>query len=222
MLVLLDLFGEEVEFHPGPVLLGDASRHWPPGRARPPPAYHGGDVAARAGVLGFATRLRDTAFKRTPATCRSARPSTPRRRGSFGLPDDTSRPLVFIAGGIGITVFRSMLRYIREEQLPTASRSSTRTATSSRPVPRRAPRGSSASCRTSAGADDDAGPRLGRRDGQDRRGVLADHLGDLDRYTYLVAGPPGMTEGVQAALRRTQVRPHHLLALRFLPTTRAR
>ena len=34
------------------------------------------------------------------------------------LPDDTSRPLVFVAGGIGITVFRSMLRYVAEEHLP--------------------------------------------------------------------------------------------------------
>jgi ferredoxin-NADP reductase len=39
-------------------------------------------------------------------------------KGDFALPEDTSRPLVFIARGIGITVFRSMLRYIREEQLP--------------------------------------------------------------------------------------------------------
>jgi len=39
-------------------------------------------------------------------------------KGNFALPEDTSRPLVFIAGGIGITVFRSMLRYISEERLP--------------------------------------------------------------------------------------------------------
>ena len=39
-------------------------------------------------------------------------------KGKFMLPDDTSRPLVFVAGGIGITVFRSMLRYIAEEHLP--------------------------------------------------------------------------------------------------------
>ena len=34
------------------------------------------------------------------------------------LPADTSRPLVFVAGGIGITVFRSMLRYIAEDHRP--------------------------------------------------------------------------------------------------------
>ncbi len=32
--------------------------------------------------------------------------------GDFVLPDDKSRPLVFIAGGIGVTPFRSMVKYL--------------------------------------------------------------------------------------------------------------
>jgi glycine betaine catabolism B len=32
--------------------------------------------------------------------------------GGFVLPEDTSKPLVFIAGGIGITPFRSMLKFL--------------------------------------------------------------------------------------------------------------
>ena len=39
-------------------------------------------------------------------------------KGSFLLPEDTGVDYVFIAGGIGITVFRSMLRYIADEALP--------------------------------------------------------------------------------------------------------
>ena len=39
-------------------------------------------------------------------------------KGSFVAPEETDRPYVFIAGGIGITVFRCMLRYIAEEELP--------------------------------------------------------------------------------------------------------
>lgn len=38
--------------------------------------------------------------------------------GAFTLPDDTSKPLVLIAGGIGITPFMSMLRHIAKEKLP--------------------------------------------------------------------------------------------------------
>ena len=39
-------------------------------------------------------------------------------KGSFLLPEDTDVDYVFIAGGIGITVFRSMLRYIADKELP--------------------------------------------------------------------------------------------------------
>ena len=39
-------------------------------------------------------------------------------KGNFLLPEDTEKPYAFIAGGIGITFFRSMLRYIAEEKLP--------------------------------------------------------------------------------------------------------
>lgn len=38
--------------------------------------------------------------------------------GVFTLPDDTEKPLVMIAGGIGITPFLSMLAYITEQKLP--------------------------------------------------------------------------------------------------------
>jgi ferredoxin-NADP reductase/DMSO/TMAO reductase YedYZ heme-binding membrane subunit len=37
--------------------------------------------------------------------------------GYFTLPPDTSRPLVFIAGGIGITPFLSMIRFVAEKRL---------------------------------------------------------------------------------------------------------
>lgn len=37
--------------------------------------------------------------------------------GSFGLPTDEKRKLVFIAGGIGITPFRSMLKYLEDMKI---------------------------------------------------------------------------------------------------------
>ena len=37
--------------------------------------------------------------------------------GSFSLHNNTARPAVFIAGGIGIAPFRSMLTYATEERL---------------------------------------------------------------------------------------------------------
>lgn len=35
--------------------------------------------------------------------------------GSFTLPDDTMLPLVFVAGGIGVTPYRSMLKYLADK-----------------------------------------------------------------------------------------------------------
>ena len=71
------------------------------------------------GVVGLATRLRDTAFKRTLAALEVGdEVQVEEPKGSFLLPEDTSIPYVFVAGGIGITVFRSMLRFIRAKQLP--------------------------------------------------------------------------------------------------------
>ena len=71
------------------------------------------------GVVGLATRLRDTAFKRTLAELEVGdEVQVEEPKGSFLLPEDTAATYVFVAGGIGITVFRSMLRYIADESLP--------------------------------------------------------------------------------------------------------
>lgn len=39
-------------------------------------------------------------------------------QGAFVLPDDSTSPLIFIAGGIGITPFMSMLKFAFEKNLP--------------------------------------------------------------------------------------------------------
>ena len=71
------------------------------------------------GVVGLATRLRDSAFKRTLAALAVGdEVEVEEPKGTFLLPEDTSVDYVFVAGGIGITVFRSMLRFIADEQLP--------------------------------------------------------------------------------------------------------
>jgi ferredoxin-NADP reductase len=68
-------------------------------------------AAPSEGVLTFATRLRDTAFKRV---LRHMAPGTPIQVdgpfGSFNLHKNRDKPAVFLAGGIGITPFISMIR----------------------------------------------------------------------------------------------------------------
>jgi ferredoxin-NADP reductase len=68
--------------------------------------------------LGIVTRMRGTAFKRAL----SALPIGSRARivgpmGSFNLHNNTARPAVFLAGGIGIAPFLSMLSYATGEKL---------------------------------------------------------------------------------------------------------
>ena len=101
------------------LLLGRAARPRPPGRERAAPPHLARDLAHRAASVGLATRLRDSAFKRTLAELEVGdEVEVEEPKGSFLLPEDTSAEYVFVAGGIGITVFRSMLRYIADEQLP--------------------------------------------------------------------------------------------------------
>src|ERR1700726_5282187 len=64
------------------------------------------------------TRMRNTVFKQTI----SSLPIGSRARiegpmGSFTLHNNTARPAVFLAGGIGIAPFLSMLSYAAEEKL---------------------------------------------------------------------------------------------------------
>ena len=75
--------------------------------------------APRDEALVVATRMRDTAFKRVLKTMpigtavKIEGPS-----GNFVLQNDFKRAAVFLAGGIGITPFRSMVRRAAQEKLP--------------------------------------------------------------------------------------------------------
>ncbi len=69
--------------------------------------------------LLFATRLQDTAFKRVLE--RAPLGTALRLEGPFGnltLHNNTNRPAILIAGGIGITPFRSIVRRAAREKLP--------------------------------------------------------------------------------------------------------
>src|SRR5919107_2285200 len=110
LLATFDLLGQDVEFKPGQyffVTLPDVGHQDERGLRR-----HITVVTSpnEKGVLGLATRLRDTAFKNTLEELPvGTEVDVEQPKGSFALPEDTARPLVFVAGGIGITVFRSML-----------------------------------------------------------------------------------------------------------------
>jgi len=68
--------------------------------------------------LLLTTRMRDTPLKRVMSTLAiGSTVEIGEAMGSFSLHNNTARPAVFIAGGIGIAPFRSMLTYATEERL---------------------------------------------------------------------------------------------------------
>jgi ferredoxin-NADP reductase len=152
--------------------------------------------------------MRDSAFKRSLAELPiGAEVDVEEPKGSFVLPEETDRPYVFIAGGIGITVFRSMLRYIADEGLPhnvtlvysNRDRESAAFLDELKELERTHPNLRLVLTMT----DDPDWEGETRRIGAD---LLRDHLGeDLARYTYLVAGPPAMAEAMVELLKSVGV-----------------
>ena len=116
LLVTFDLLGEGVDFTPGQYSPRHAPRCRSPGRQGPAEAHHRRHVSERE----RRSRLRDEDARQKRSLDElpvGADVEVEPPKGSFALPEDTSRPIVFVAGGIGITVFRSMLRYIQDEGL---------------------------------------------------------------------------------------------------------
>ena len=69
--------------------------------------------------LLVATRMRDTAFKRVlRAGAQGTEVSLEGPMGSFTLHNNAAKPAVFLAGGIGITPFSSIIRHAAKAGLP--------------------------------------------------------------------------------------------------------
>ena len=217
VLAVFDLGGEEVDFRPGHyfwVELPDRGHSDDKGLRR-----HISVVTSptERGVLGLATRMRDSAFKRTLAELEVGdEVDVEHPKGNFVLPEDTSREYVFLAGGIGITVFRSMLRYIADTGEPyritlvysNRDRESTAFLDEVGELEARIP-----GLRVVLTMTQDEG-----WDGEARHidaEMLRDHLGSLDGYVFLVAGPPDMAKGVEQMLKDAGIDEERVLADSF-------
>ena len=67
----------------------------------------------------FTTRMRDSPYKkRLSALEDGAKVKVKGPEGQFVLHDDYSKPAVFLSGGIGVTPFRSMIKYTTDKRLP--------------------------------------------------------------------------------------------------------
>jgi ferredoxin-NADP reductase len=169
------------------------------------------------GIVGLATRLRESAFKQTLAQLEVGdEVEVEEPKGDFLLPEATDVRYVFVAGGIGITVFRSMLRYIRDERLPyeitlvfsNRDRESAAFLDELEEFERELP-----GFRLVLTMTDQEG-----WEGEARRidaAMLRDHLGELEGYRFLVAGPPAMVQAVVDALHDAGLPEESVLADKF-------
>jgi ferredoxin-NADP reductase len=148
--------------------------------------------------LMIATRMRDSAFKRILG---SAPPGTRvEMEGPAGvmvLHEDASRPAVFLAGGIGITPFRSIALDAAQRKLP-------------HPMllfySNRRPEDAAFLAELEALQAHNRNFRLiptmtAAQSGRLSRELLARHLPDPRAPVYYFAGPPGMAMAMQSMLR---------------------
>jgi glycine betaine catabolism B len=67
----------------------------------------------------FSTRIRDSPYKNRLLTLEEgAKVKVRGPEGQFVLHQDYSKPAMFLSGGIGVTPFRSMIKYATDKQLP--------------------------------------------------------------------------------------------------------
>jgi ferredoxin-NADP reductase/nitrite reductase/ring-hydroxylating ferredoxin subunit len=70
-------------------------------------------------ALIISTRIRDTPYKQRMSTFQGGEQvKVSKPQGNFVLHDDYSKPAIFLSGGIGVTPFRSMIKYATDKQLP--------------------------------------------------------------------------------------------------------
>jgi ferredoxin-NADP reductase len=165
--------------------------------------------------LMIATRMRESTFKRALATLpigASIRIDGP--AGVMTLHEDGARPAVFLAGGIGITPFLSMVRDARARRLPHRI---VLFYSNRRPQ-------DAAFLREFSDIKDDRFRLVATMTeapdwpGEKRRlsrELLSAHVGDLKEPLYYFAGPPGMTMAVQGMLGELGVREEDMRSEEF-------
>jgi ferredoxin-NADP reductase len=166
--------------------------------------------------LLFATKLSQSAMKLTMAKMPAGtRVTLGQPMGTMVLPDDSATPLVFLAGGIGITPFRSMCCYAADKKtdhgitLFYSGRTPEETpflAELSR-IPERHGRVSMAITMTRAPEDPKAWNGLRGRLNAD---TIKSHCPVWEKATYYIAGPPAMADTMKEILTALAIPPDRI------------
>lgn len=171
--------------------------------------------------LEIATRLTDTSFKQYLAAADIG--SFIQVEGPYGdlvLHDDANRPAVFLAGGIGITPFRSMVVDAASRGLPHrlflfySNRKPEDAAylTELRELENENPQ---FKLIATFSKGEDVPQNATVEHGHITAEMLAKHAGDLAAPIFYVAGPPAMVEAIEGMLQRAGVEQKNVHAEKF-------
>ncbi len=178
--------------------------------------------APQESTLMVATRLRDTAFKRELQ--RMPLGSTVRMEGPFGklvLHADQTRPAVFLAGGIGITPFRSMVvqAAMQRSQHPMVLFYSNRRPEDApfleelQSLQVKNPHYRFVGTMTEPGKS--SRPWQGET-GFLNAALLSKHLGTVEKPIYYVVGPPGMVGALRTMLKEAHIEDSDIRTEKFV------
>ena len=172
-------------------------------------------------TLMVATRMRDTAFKRVLKT---APIGTPVRiegpSGDLILQNDSTRAAVFLAGGIGITPFRSIVHWAAKEKLPQRVflfYSNRRPEDAPFLVELQSLEKDNPKYKLIASMTEmekSHQPWNGEI-GLINQKMLGRHLKDAASPIYYIAGPPAMVKGLQEMLREARIKDDDIRAEEF-------
>ncbi|MFB3921868.1 MAG: FAD-dependent oxidoreductase [Terriglobia bacterium] len=164
---------------------------------------------SQSGSFMIATRMRRTAFKDSLKELPlGTKLKVSAAMGSFTLHKDTSRPAVFLAGGIGITPMRSIIEWATQAKLPHklillySNRTPQATAFLS---DLEAWAKQNPNFKLVATVSDVKDPNWRNEQGRIDATMLRKHVADLSKPVYYLAGPPGMVTAMRQLLEAAEV-----------------
>ena len=169
------------------------------------------------GILSMATRLTESGFKKTLAELPlGTEVEVGPIAGVFVLPENLNRPLVFISGGIGITPFMSMLKFVKEEKLPAnitliysnRNQQSTAFLKELEELAKKIPNFKLVLTMTE---DNGWSGEKRKVDGQ----FIKEYTSNLQNPYFMVVGPPAMTEAVIIELKKIGVEDQNIKVEKF-------
>ncbi|MEK7617016.1 MAG: FAD-dependent oxidoreductase [Patescibacteria group bacterium] len=217
LMVTFDLLGEQLQFSAGQYFFITLPKLLYPDEKGPRRHFSIVNSPNEKGILSMATRITGSGFKKTLSELPvGTEVEVGPIAGVFVLPQNFNQPLVLIAGGIGITPYISMLRFIAEEKLPVnitliysnRNQGSTPFLKEIQHLTKQIPQFKLVLTMTE---DNEWVGEKKKVDGQ----FIKEYTKDLQAPYYMVVGPPLMTDAVVEELKRIGIEDQNLKIEKF-------